>query len=210
LAKNDYDYDDDNDTDKYSNPVTVILKRVAKRDKIKEFEEWLSGISKEVSGQNGNMGIDIIKPTINSKSKSEYVIIFRFNKYDNLISMIILKNIKVIHSKWVVTKRYGILRSRCWCKKKGLEFWFTPYLKEDSSSANPLNPPPRYKMAIVTIPIISILPLTLVPQINVLTVILLIHYSKRLVIGITITVLLMTYVTMPLLTRILKFRLLKP
>ena len=30
------------------------------------------------------MGIDIIKPTNNSKSKSEYVIIFRCNKYDNL------------------------------------------------------------------------------------------------------------------------------
>jgi antibiotic biosynthesis monooxygenase (ABM) superfamily enzyme len=30
------------------------------------------------------MGIDIIRPTNNSKSKIEYVIIFRFNKYDNL------------------------------------------------------------------------------------------------------------------------------
>ena len=30
------------------------------------------------------MGIDIIRPTNNSKSKSEYVIIFRFDKYDNL------------------------------------------------------------------------------------------------------------------------------
>ena len=30
------------------------------------------------------MGIDIISPTNNSKSKSEYVIIFRINKYYNL------------------------------------------------------------------------------------------------------------------------------
>ncbi len=61
------------------------MKRIAKKDKIKEFEEWLSGISKEVSRQEGSMGIDIIKPTpnIGNKSKPEYVIIFRFNTYEN-------------------------------------------------------------------------------------------------------------------------------
>ena len=50
---------------KHSKPVTVIVKRIAKKDKIKEFEEWLSGISKEVSRQEGSMGIDIIRPTPN-------------------------------------------------------------------------------------------------------------------------------------------------
>ncbi len=66
----------DNNSTKHSKPVTVIVKRIAKRDKIKEFEEWLSGISKEVSRQEGSMGIDIIKPTpnISNKSKPEYVI----------------------------------------------------------------------------------------------------------------------------------------
>ena len=40
--------DDDNNSNKHSKPVTVIVKRIAKKDRIKEFEEWLSGISKEV------------------------------------------------------------------------------------------------------------------------------------------------------------------
>ena len=76
---------DVNNTDnKHSNPVTVIVKRIAKKDKIKEFEEWLSGIYKEVSKQEGNMGINIIKPT--DKFKLEYVIIFRFN------NIIVLQN----------------------------------------------------------------------------------------------------------------------
>lgn len=48
-------------------------------------------------------------------------------------------------------------------KPTGLEFWFTPNLKEGSSSIIPLNPPSWYKMAIVTIPVIVILLLTLVP-----------------------------------------------
>jgi len=74
--------DDINTYNKHSSPVTVIVKRIAKNDKIKEFEEWLSGISKEVSKQEDNMGIDIIRPT--DKSKLEYVIIFRFNNYDSI------------------------------------------------------------------------------------------------------------------------------
>jgi len=36
--------DDLNTDNKHANPVTVIVKRIAKNDKIKEFEEWLSGI----------------------------------------------------------------------------------------------------------------------------------------------------------------------
>jgi hypothetical protein len=53
-------------------------------------------------------------------------------------------------------------------------------------------------MVIVTIPVISILLLTLVPQIHTLTEMLSIPFQRRLFIGITITVLLMTYLIMPL------------
>jgi uncharacterized protein len=91
----------------------------------------------------------------------------------------------------------------------GLEFWFTPYFKDESSPLIPLPPPPRYKMVIVTIPVISILLLTLVPQINFLTEMLSIPFPVRLVIALTITVLLMSYVIMPLLTKLLKFWLFK-
>jgi antibiotic biosynthesis monooxygenase (ABM) superfamily enzyme len=74
----------DNNNAKRFRPVTVIVKRIAKKNKIKEFEEWLSGISREVSRQNGSMGIDIIRPT-DKESKPEYVIIFRFDNYENLM-----------------------------------------------------------------------------------------------------------------------------
>ena len=83
MANNDVN-DNNNNTDKYSNPVTVIVKRKAKKDKIKEFEEWLSGISNDVPRQDTSMGLDIIRPSNNSRSKSEYIIIFRFNKSENL------------------------------------------------------------------------------------------------------------------------------
>jgi len=198
MAKN--DNNDDNNPDKHSNPVTVIVKRIAKKDKIREFEQWLSGISKEVSRQKGSMGIDIIRPTNNNKSKLEYVVIFRFNNYDNLTKW----EKSPVRNEWLQKGRKLVEADPDVQKLTGLEFWFTPYFKDESSPMIPLNPPPRYKMVIVTIPVISILLLTLVPQINILTELLSIPFPIRLVIAITITVLLMTYVIMPLLTKLLK------
>jgi uncharacterized protein len=193
---------DDNSNNKHSKPVTVIVKRIAKKDKIKEFEEWLSGISKEVARQEGSMGIDIIRPSPNkdSKSKLEYVIIFRFNNYENLERW----EKSPIRNEWLQKGRKLVESDPDVQKMTGLEFWFTPYFKDESSPLIPLNPPPRYKMVIVTIPVISILLLTLVPQIHFLTEMLSIPFPLRLVIALTITVLLMTYVIMPLLTRLLK------
>ena len=192
----------DNNSTKHSKPVTVIVKRIAKRDKIKEFEEWLSGISKEVSRQEGSMGIDIIKPTpnISNKSKPEYVIIFRFNTYENLDKW----EKSPIRHEWLQKGRKLAESDYDVQKMTGLEFWFTPYFNDESSPMIPLQPPPRYKMVIVTIPVISILLLTLVPQIHFLTEMLLIPFPIRLVIALAITVLLMTYVIMPLLTKLLK------
>lgn len=74
---------DDHESNRHSDPVTVIVKRIAKKDKTQEFEEWLSRISKEVARQEGFMGTDIIRPASDA-SKLEYVIIFRFDNYDNL------------------------------------------------------------------------------------------------------------------------------
>ena len=194
--------EEDNNSTKHSKPVTVIVKRIAKKDKIKEFEEWLSGVSKEVSRQEGSIGIDIIKPTpnISNKSKPEYVIIFRFNTYENLDKW----EKSPIRHEWLQKGRKLAESDYDVQKMTGLEFWFTPYFNDESSPMIPLQPPPRYKMVIVTVPVISILLMTLVPQIHFLTEMLTIPFPIRLVIALTITVLLMTYVIMPLLTKLLK------
>ncbi|HET7642742.1 MAG TPA: hypothetical protein VFK40_04485 [Nitrososphaeraceae archaeon] len=200
--------EDNNNSNKHSKPVTVIVKRIAKKDKVKEFEEWLSGISKDISRQEGMIGIDIIKPTsntTNSKSKPEYVIIFRFNSYENLEKW----EKSPIRNEWLQKSRNLAEPNYDVQKMTGLEFWFTPYFKDESSPLIPLQPPPRYKMVIVTVPVISILLLTLVPEIHFLTEMLSIPYPVRLVIALTITVLLMTYIIMPLLTKLLKFWLFK-
>jgi uncharacterized protein len=188
----------DDNNDKRLLPVTVIVKRIAKKNKIKEFEEWLSGISKEVSIQAGSMGIDVIRPT-DKESKPEYVIIFRFNNYDNLTKW---ENSST-RNEWLQRGRELVQTDPDVQKLTGLEFWFTPYSTKSSSLVS-LIPPPRYKMVIVTIPVISFLLLTLVPQIHFVTEMLFIPYSIRFVIAITITVILMTYLIMPLLTKLLR------
>jgi antibiotic biosynthesis monooxygenase (ABM) superfamily enzyme len=191
------------DNNNGNKPVTVIVKRIVKKDKIKEFEEWLSGVSKEISRQEGMMGIDIIRPTpniTNNKSKPEYVVIFRFNSFENLEKW----EKSPIRNEWLQKGRKLAEADPNVQKMTGLEFWFTPYFKDESSPLIPLQPPPRYKMVIVTVPVISVLLLTLVPQIHFLTEMLSIPFPVRLVIALTITVVLMTYVIMPLLTKLLK------
>ena len=188
----------DNNRNKHSLPVTVIVKRIVKKNKIKEFEEWLSGITREVSRQNGSMGIDIIRPT-DKESKPEYVIIFRFDNYGNLTKW---EN-SSIRNEWLKKGRELVKSDPDVQKLTGLEFWFTPYPKRNSHSM-PLDSPHRYKMVIVTIPVIALLLLTLVPQIHFIGESLLIPYSIRFVIAIAIMVLLMTYFIMPLLTKVLR------
>jgi uncharacterized protein len=188
----------DNNRNKDSLPVTVIVKRIVKKNKIKEFEEWLSGINREVSRQNGSMGIDIIRPT-DKESKPEYVIIFRFDNYVNLTKW---EN-SSIRNEWLKKGRELVQTDPDVQKLTGLEFWFTPYPKRNSHSML-LDSPRRYKMVIVTIPVIALLLLTLVPQIHFIGESLSIPYSIRFVIAIAIMVLLMTYFIMPLLTKVLR------
>jgi antibiotic biosynthesis monooxygenase (ABM) superfamily enzyme len=145
------------------------------------------------------MGIDIIKPTDKDSKKPEYVIIFRFNDYDNLTKW---EN-SSIRNDWLQKGRKLVQADPNVQKLTGLEFWFTPYSKK-SSSLTPVISPPRYKMVIITIPVISLLLLTLVPQIHSVTERLFIPYSIRFIIAITITVILMTYLIMPLLTKLLR------
>jgi antibiotic biosynthesis monooxygenase (ABM) superfamily enzyme len=102
------------------------------------------------------MGIDIIRPTpntTNSKSRSEYVVIFRFNSYENLEKW----ERSPIRNEWLQKGRKLAEVDPNVQKMTGLEFWFTPYFKDESSPLIPLRPPPRYKMVIVTVPVISIL-----------------------------------------------------
>ena len=186
-------------------PVTVVVIRIAKRDKIREFEEWMDGIIHEAMRFEGHMGVDVIRPS--DLSNPEYVIIFRFNTFENLARW---ENSEA-RREWLAKSKEVTEGEPVIEKQTGLEIWFTPRsrsggsIKGDKAASSTTTAPvapPRYKMAIVITAVIFILVSILLPQIRQLTTGLHIHLSTF--IGVTIMVLLMTYVIMPSVTRLLE------
>lgn len=163
-------------------PVTVIVTRTAREGKVHEFEEWMQGIIGAAKGFAGYMGSDIIRP---DSASLEYVIIFRFDSYAALERWQRSEE----RRRWIEKSNAVVECESRMEVRAGLDFWFTPRAGRVA---------PRYKMALIVIPIISVLLLTLVPFIQQATEGL--PTILRTVAGVVILVLLMTYVIMPAVT----------
>ena len=190
--------------DQEDGPITVIITRIAKKGRIKEFEHWMDGIIHESLKFEGHLGVNIIMPV--EQSGPEYVIIFRFNTLDNL-----LKWERSQERKDWLEKSKDVVEGEDKVQKfTGLEFWFTPHspyrakreANNNEDSIPSVNVPPRYKMVLVTVGILFVLLHTLIPPLRDLTETLPLLLSDLL--GVIITVLLMTYLIMPSFTRLLK------
>jgi uncharacterized protein len=184
-------------------PVTLVVTRRAKAGKTEEFERWLDDIIHEAMKFEGHLGVNIIRPPI--ISSPEYVIILRFDTFENLAKW---ENSE-IRKKWIERGK-DVLEGKAKVEKQtGLEFWFSPGLDNNNLSAvlEGQRQPPWYKMAIVVTGIIFILSSILIPQVEQATVGLPILLSTF--VGVAIMVLLMTYVVMPSVTKLLRPWLLK-
>jgi uncharacterized protein len=175
-------------------PVTAIVTRTAKRGKISEFEQWMQGFINESLRFEGHLGVNIVRPT--DESKPEYVIIVRFNSLEN---MLLWEN-SAERKKWIEKGRDFTEGEGKIEKLTGMEFWFTPYTNKDTGRRIALTPPP-YKMAMVTTAIIFILLTILIPQIHNLNEG--IPSLLRTLMETSVIVVLMTYVLMPNVTRVL-------
>ena len=190
--------------DQEDEPITVIVTRTAKKGRIKEFEDWMDGIVHESLKFDGHLGVDVIRPA--EQSKPEYVIIFRFNTLNNLLKW----EKSQARKEWLEKSKDVVEGEDKVQKLTGLEFWFTPRsihrteseANNNEASGQPVNVPPRYKMAIVTAGIVFVLLNTLIPQIEELTAPLPLLLSSLL--GVIIMVFLMTYLIMPSVIRLLK------
>ncbi len=170
-------------------PVTVIISRRVKPGRVQEFEEWTSGILRQVSKFKGYYGVNIIPPS--DPGNLEYVVIFRFNSYKNLKRW----EDSPIRSEWLERVRDLTEGDSDVRKLTGLEYWFRVPNKPLTT------PPPRYKIVIVTFialfPTILLVSLVLNPLLGTLPELL------RLAIAIIGTMILMTYWIMPLMNRLL-------
>jgi len=146
------------------------------------------------------MGVNVIRPS--DLSNPEYVIIFRFNTFENLVKW---ENSEIRRGEWLRKSKQVSEGELIIEKQTGLEFWFTPRSGTGSingdKAPNPIAPA-RYKMAIVITAIIFVLVSSLLPQIRQLIIGLTVLLST--LVEIAIMVLLITYVIMPSVTRLLR------
>jgi antibiotic biosynthesis monooxygenase (ABM) superfamily enzyme len=96
----------------------VVVRRTARAGKTKEFEEWMAGLVREAARFSGYMDADVVRPQVGN----EYIIIFRFSSYQNLIAW----EKSPERKKWFEKARQVVEGEDVVEKHTGLEFWFTP------------------------------------------------------------------------------------
>lgn len=192
----------DNNTSEFSGPispaegpVTGVIRRTVRHGKEGEFEEWLKGVVGDAARFPGNLGTNIMRPA--SKARPEYIIIFRFDTYQHLQDW----ETSEVRHRWVERVQPLISGETQIHHLTGLEYWFTVPDHQEG------HPPPRYKMALVTwlalAPVVMLVQPLLLPRLDALPPWL------RTVIMAGVMVLVMTWLVMPVMTRVFKFWLFK-
>lgn len=119
--------------------VTVVTSRRVKPGREAEFEEWLEGIGAEAARFPGLLARRITRPA--DHEHPEYVIVFRFTSYTTLRGWTESPERKA----WLEKVKPLVLDAYKETALTGLETWFT--VPGTPGQA----PPPRYKMAAVSL-----------------------------------------------------------
>lgn len=173
----------------YDSPVTIIVKRRPKPDRIQEFEEIMKGTTHDAMQFEGHLGANIIKPV---RAGDYYRIVFKFDSMRHYLAW----EDSDIRQEWM--QRYAEVEQGEQEIEvlSGLETWFT------TSGEESLVPPARYKMFLVTWLSIFCLSLLLTyglrPFLTELPLVLQIALMSLVLVA------LMTWVVMPNLSRLLK------
>ena len=170
-------------------PVTTIFTRIVKSNRIQDFEAWLRGINEVVRQFDGYLGMDVIRP-----GDHEYVIILRFEDYDDLKGW----QASRYRSEWVEKSNDMTIGDPHLQEAHGLESWFTLPGRQTA-----VLPPAKYKMAVLTV--VAIYPLILL----VGTAVTLLPEELPQLLATLITVIVvgtcMTYIVMPWIPRLFRF-----
>ncbi|MFT7669850.1 MAG: antibiotic biosynthesis monooxygenase (ABM) superfamily enzyme [Planctomycetota bacterium] len=177
-----------------SSPVTTIFARRVRPGSEERYEEWLAGISRSSSGFAGNQGTTILRP---GEGRDDYIAITQFDGEDTL--EIWLRSTK--RGEWLEKlQEIDICREEV-LSMAGMERWFTL----PNQGANRM--PPRYKTAVLVFlglyPLVLMLDTLLGPSLAGLP------KPVQVLISLLISVPMMVWIVLPLLTRVL-FRWLHP
>ena len=169
-------------------PVTVTVSRRVKPGQEAKYEAWLHGLSSAAMQFEGHLGVTILRTR--GQQEPEYLIIFRFDTPENLKRW----GESDVRRSWLEQVGDMTLGESNIHVTTGLESWFT------LPGWPNVPPPPRYKMAIVTL--LAVFPLSLGVGAAVESWLGGVHFALRGLVIATVLVLLLTYVVMPLLTRL--------
>ena len=171
-------------------PVTVVITRRVKPRCKKAFEKFISGITAAAMTFDGHLGTNVFRPS--NPSDNEYRIIFKFDHVSNLKTW----EESECRRHWLARAESLRLEPARIRIITGLETWFT------LPSPRVNSPPPRYKMAAITLltlfPLIQLANITLAPLLAILPLPILLR--SFIITG--ILVLIMTYVAMPRMTKL--------
>jgi len=169
--------------------ITVSISRKVKLGAEQQYEQWVSGVIDAASTYKGHLGTSVLRPS--SATKHEYVIIYRFDSYENCL----LWESSILRQQWL-DKLDGLVEGASTTQRgTGLEFWFDlPEL--------PIAKPSPWKMSLVLIGVVYILVMAL----NIIFASFLdtLPLWLRTLSIVCAQVLLMTYFVMPKVTKLLK------
>lgn len=171
-------------------PVTIIVKRRPKPGMEKEFEEVMSGTTRDAMTFPGHLGVNILRPT---SPQDYYRIVFKFDSMRNYIAW----ESSEIRSQWLQRYAHVTLGDDEQEILSGLETWFT------LPGGEALVPPPKHKMAIIIW--ISIFPLSIAAHYLIRPVLGGIHIVWQAGIISLVLVIMMTYVVMPFMSKLFHY-----
>ena len=167
-------------------PVTVFARHTVRPGREPAFRAWLAGISEACRSYDGYQGTELLRPF--SGSTSEFVAVFRFDTREQLQAWMDSRE----HGHWLQRAR-EFSDSPARLDYHSLEFLFDPARRHGRF-------PTRHKMALVTFlviwPLVHFIPSNLARVLG----------ARPLLVelcAVAAIVLLMTYLLMPLVTKML-------
>ncbi|MGJ5630632.1 antibiotic biosynthesis monooxygenase [Nostoc sp. CALU 1950] len=170
--------------------VTVVITQLVKPGCETAYEAWLKEITRVSRAYMGHLGTNVIRPQLGVRN--EYVIIFRFDGYENLKAWMTSRD----REYWLNQGKHLVESDPHVQQLSGLEAWF-------SLPSQSLKTPPRYKIALLTwgavFVLINLLSTFIVPLLRGLSPLII-----SLIVTITM-ILLLTYIVMPRVSRLFSF-----
>jgi antibiotic biosynthesis monooxygenase (ABM) superfamily enzyme len=171
-------------------PVTVLYSRRVKPGREADFEAWARSIVAAARQFPGHLGASVL----DAPGSREYHILFSFADRRSLRAWLDSEE----RRRWLARVEELLEADRGLQQLTGLETWF----KLPGSSVPTMKPPPRWKMWLVSL--VAVYPLVVVFQVLVVPRMARLPLPLRALLFPLVLLTLMTFVVMPVVTRVLR------